>query len=183
MLRRHSEHLHPLAAALAAIVPGRDWDARPSDSIRTASYVDLERFAGDWYIIASIPTPIDKDAFNATEQYRIDADGTIAATYRFRKGGPDGKAWTIRRTGVVRDDSSNAVWDVRVAGPIAADFRIVHVNDDYSQAIVGRNRRDYAWILARTPEIANRELFEHVRRLREQGYDSSRLRAVPQRWS
>jgi len=182
MLSRYSEPRHPIAAALAAIVPGRDGTAGSAGNIQTADYVDLERFSGDWYIIASIPTLIDRHACNATEHYRIDADGTIAATYRFCKGSPAGKTWTIRRTGVVRDNRSNAVWDVRLAGPIAADYRIVHINDDYSQAIVGRNRRDYAWILARTPEISNRQLFEHVHRLREQGYDSSRIRTVPQRW-
>ena len=33
--------------------------------------VDLERFMGDWYVIASIPTFIEKDAYNAVESYRL----------------------------------------------------------------------------------------------------------------
>ena len=174
---------YPFASTIASLVARSGRAAGPDADIRTARHVDLARFAGDWYVIASIPTPIDRDAVNAKEHYRIDPDGTIAATYRFRKGRPDGKEWTIRRTGIVRDDRTNAVWDVRLAGPIAADYRIVHVNRDYSQAVIGRNRRDFAWILARTPSIESRQLFEHVRRLREQGYDSRRLRTVPQDWA
>ena len=171
----------PFGSALAMLVPQFARD--PGGDIRTAAHVDLSRFAGDWFVIASIPTPFDRDAVNAREHYRIGEDGTIDATYRFQKGGPEGKQWTIRRTGIVRDTRSNAVWDVKLAGPIATDYRIVHVDENYDQAIIGRNRRDYAWILARNPEISHRQLFQHVRRLREQGYDSERLRTVPQVWT
>ncbi len=171
----------PLGSAIAMLVP--QCERRRAGDIRTASNVELERFAGDWFVIASIPTPIDRDACNARERYAIGKDGRIDATYRFRKGRADGRLWTIRRTGVVRNARSNAIWDIRLAGPIAADYRIVYVDENYSQAIIGRNRRDYAWILARDHEIGHRELFQHVRRLREQGYDSSRLRTVPQHWN
>ena len=30
-------------------------------------YVDLKRFMGDWYVIANIPTFVDKNAFNPVE--------------------------------------------------------------------------------------------------------------------
>lgn len=175
----------PIAAALATLVSGGDRERSGGGGdgdIRTARHVDLGRFAGTWYVVASIPTPIERDACNAREHYRLCNDGTIDAVYTFRKGTPDSRDWTLRRTGIVRDDASNAVWDLRYAGPLTADYRIVHVDDDYGQAIIGRNKRDYAWILAREPRIDNRDLFEHVRRLREQGYDSGRLRTVPQHW-
>lgn len=181
MLGRAARLGHPLGS-IGALFAQAGRGEGETGNIMTASHVDLERFAGDWYVIASIPTLIDRDAVNAKENYRIDPDGTIAATYRFRKGQADGREWTIRRTGIVRDDRTNAVWDVRLAGPIAADYRIVYVNADYSQAVIGRNRRDYAWVLARTPTIESQQLFENVRRLREQGYDSRRLRTVPQDW-
>lgn len=171
----------PLGSALAVLVPRFDRD--PGSDIRTAAHVDLSRFSGNWFVVASIPTPFERDACNAREHYRIDSDGTIDARYRFRKGGADGREWTIRRTGIVRDTQSNAIWDIRLAGPIAADYRIMHIDKRYSQALIGRNRRDYAWVLARDPEISSRDLFQHVRRLREQGYDADRLRTVPQLWT
>ena len=40
-------------------------------------YVDLDRFMGDWYVIANIPTAIETEAYNAIESYRLDDDGTI----------------------------------------------------------------------------------------------------------
>jgi apolipoprotein D and lipocalin family protein len=37
----------------------------PSEPLPTVDYVDLKRFMGDWYVIASIPTFIEPEAFNA----------------------------------------------------------------------------------------------------------------------
>jgi apolipoprotein D and lipocalin family protein len=45
--------------------------------------------------------------------------------------------------------------------------------------VVGRNRRDYVWIMARTPQIPDAEYQRLVEELRGQGYDVSKLRKVP----
>lgn len=42
--------------------------------------VKLERFMGDWYVIAHILAFIEDDAFSGVESYRFDADGTITWT-------------------------------------------------------------------------------------------------------
>ena len=173
----------PLLVAMSTALIGPGCATLPAtDEIRTESYVDLERFMGEWYVIASIPTAIEKNAYNATETYRLDDDGTIATTFAFRKGGFDGKQKTYNPRGFVRDTSSNAEWGMQVIWPIKADYRIVYVDDDYSQTIIGRNKRDYAWIMARTPTISREDFFERVRLLREQGYDTEKLKVVPQRW-
>ena len=54
--------------------------------IHTATAVDLERFMGDWYVIANIPTFIETNAYNAMESYRLAGDGTVATTFNFREG-------------------------------------------------------------------------------------------------
>ena len=153
-----------------------------ADEIRTESYVDLDRFMGDWYVIASIPTAFEKNIYNATETYRLDDDGSIATTFSFRKGGFDGERKTYNPRGFVRDTASNAEWGMQFIWPIKSDYRIVFVDDDYSQTIIGRNKRDYAWIMARTPTISPEDLFERIGLLREQGYDTDKIQLVPQRW-
>ena len=55
--------------------------------IETVDSVNIERFMGDWYVIASIPTFIEKQAYNAFESYRLAEDGTIETTFSFNKGG------------------------------------------------------------------------------------------------
>ena len=47
----------------------------------TVAKVDLPRFMGPWYVIATIPTFLEKDAWNAVETYELAADGTIATTF------------------------------------------------------------------------------------------------------
>ena len=152
------------------------------ENIRIESRVDLERFMGDWYVIANIPTFIEKDAYNAMERYELDDDGSIATTFTFRKGGFDGPKRIYRPRGFVRDQESNAIWGMRFIWPFKADYRIVYVNDDYTQTIIGRNKRDYVWIMARTPSISSEDYFQRVKLLREQGYDTGKIQMVPQRW-
>ena len=43
--------------------------------------VDLQRFMGPWYVIAVIPTFIEKDIYNAVESYELAPDGAILTNY------------------------------------------------------------------------------------------------------
>jgi apolipoprotein D and lipocalin family protein len=150
--------------------------------IRTAEYVDLDRFMGDWYVIANIPTAIEKGAHNAVEGYRIDADGSIATTFTFRRNGFDGERKVYTPRGFVMDRKSNAVWGMQFVWPVKADYRIVWLDDAYSQTVIGRNARDYVWIMARQPTLPEADYRRIVDFLGTQGYDVSKIQKVPQRW-
>lgn len=151
--------------------------------IRTEQSIDLPRFMGDWYVIANIPTSLEEGAHNAVESYRLDDDGTIATTFTFRDGSFDGEPKRYTPRGFVRDGSSNAVWGMQFVWPIKAEYRIVFVDDAYERTIIGRSKRDYVWIMARTPTIPEEDYEGMVRLLVAEGYDTSRLRRVPQKWT
>jgi apolipoprotein D and lipocalin family protein len=57
----------------------------------------------------------------------------------------------------------------------------MYLDDDYSQTVIGRNRRDYVWIMARTPAIPESDLLMLLRLVEEQGYDIGKIRRVPHR--
>lgn len=157
--------------------------ARPRlEPLRLEPKVDLAAFMGDWYVIASIPTFIEKGAHNAVESYRLDADGTIATTFTFRKGAFDGPMKRYEPRGFVRDRTSNAVWGMRFVWPIKADYRIMHLSGDGGVTVIGREKRDYVWIMARRPEIPEPEYRALLEMLEGQGYDIGRIQKVPQRW-
>jgi apolipoprotein D and lipocalin family protein len=137
---------------------------------------------GGWYVIANIPTFIETEAFNALESYRLNDDGTIATTFTFREGGFDGEEKSYHPTGFVVDKKSNAVWDMQFLWPFKADYRIVFVNGDYTQTIIGRIKRDYVWIMARTPIISEEDYQGLLKIIAAQGYDISQIQKVPQRW-
>lgn len=145
-------------------------------------HVDIEQFMGEWYVIASIPTFLEDEAYNAVETYERNPDGTIATTFTFRDGSFDGEKKTYTPTGFVREHDSNAIWGMRFIWPVKADYRIVYLDDDYSQTIIGRKKRDYVWIMARTPSIPDDEYQALVDRVAALGYEPGDLRRVPQKW-
>lgn len=150
--------------------------------LRTVERVDLKRFMGTWYVIAAIPTFIETDAFNAVESYRLDADGTVDTTFTFRRGAFDGPLKTYNPRGFIVDTNSNATWGMQFIWPIKAEYLITHLSDDYGQTVIGRNKRDYVWIMARSPQIPEADYERIVAELAAQGYDVTKLRRVPQRW-
>lgn len=149
--------------------------------IRTVPHVDLPRFMGDWYVIAHIPLAAEKNAYNAVESYRLDDDGSIATTFTFREGGFDGEPKRYEPRGFVTDPQSNAVWGMQFVWPFKGDYRIVYVNSDYSQTIIGREKRDYVWIMARQPTLSEPDYQRLVELVAREGYDTKQIRKVPQR--
>ncbi len=166
---------------LAALLAGCGGPALPP--LALADNVDLKRFMGDWYVIACIPTFIEKDAHNAIESYRLAPDGSIETTYTFRAGGFDGEQKRYALRGFVADRATNSVWEMQFVWPLKSDYRIVHVSPDYARTVIAREKRDHAWIMARTPTLPEAEYRALVALLRAQGYDVFLLRKVPQRWT
>ena len=66
--------------------------------------------------------------------------------------------------------------------PFKSDYRIVYVTPDYSQTVIGREKRDYVWIMARTPQISEGDYQAILELLNQQGYDVTQIKKVPQRW-
>ena len=166
------------ALAIASVAMARRGDDNP---IATVPDVDLSRFMGDWYVIAHIPSRPEREAWDAVESYSRRKDGAIATTFRFRKGSFDAPVQTMRPVGFVRPGTGNAVWGMQFVWPIRADYRIAWLDADYTQVIVARNARDYAWIMARTPAIADADYDAHVARLVAMGYPVEKVRKVPQK--
>jgi apolipoprotein D and lipocalin family protein len=155
----------------------------PLPPLQIVPQVEIPRFMGDWYVIASIPTFLERDVYNAVESYRLDPDGSIATTFTFREGGFDGPERRMTPRGFVDEHPSNAIWGMQFIWPIKADYRIVYLTPDYSVTVIAREKRDYVWIMARTPQMPAAQYEEVVRRVAAWGYDIGQMRRVPQRWA
>lgn len=169
----------PIALLVGLLLAACREDAYPP--LALAEDVDLARFMGDWYVIANIPTRIERGAHGAVESYRLAADGTIETTFTFRKDSFDGPEKKYTPRGFVRPGTGNAVWGMRFVWPVKADYRIAYVDEDYTLTIIGREARDYVWIMARSPVIPDAEYHRLVGFLVGQGYDVTQLQKVPQR--
>lgn len=151
--------------------------------ILTEKNIDLKQFMGNWYVIANIPTFIEKGAHNAIESYELNEDGTIATTFSFNQDSFNGEKKTYHPKGFVVDKNSNAIWEMQFIWPFKSDFRILYVSDDYSQTIIGRIKRDYVWIMARTHQIKEADYKSMLNIIKNQGYDISKIQVVPHKMS
>ena len=168
-----------LVLVIAASAAGcRSGNVKPS--IPTAAPVDVDRFMGDWYVIAHIPSFPERNAYKAVESYARLPDGRIQTTFRYRKGALDGPEKAMHPIGTVEPDTGGAVWGMQFVWPIKAEYVIAHLDPDYRQTIVGRSKRDYVWLMARTPSLPAPELAAAIEKIRTLGYDTSKLRMVPQ---
>ena len=168
-----------LIAVALAVVAGC---ATTAPTVAHAPQVDLQRFMGDWYVIGNIPARPEREAYNAVEHYDLRPDGRIQTTFVFRKGGFDAPLKTMRPVADVRPGTGNAVWGMQFVWPIKAEYVIAYVDPDYRETIIARSKRDYAWIMARTPQIPAADLERLEGRLRALGYSLEGLRRVPQQW-
>lgn len=169
-------------AALALMLVAAGAMAAPLPPIAPVAHVDLPRFMGKWYLIATIPTRFEKDAYNAVETYTPTRSGNIHTTFSFHEGGFDGPFKHIQSTGYVKAGTGNAEWGIALFGPFKLQYIVAYLAPDYSQMIVARDKRDYAWVFARAPEVSPSDYATLVNRIKALGYPVSKLRKVPQHW-
>jgi apolipoprotein D and lipocalin family protein len=165
----------PLALLLTAC------QSMPEAPMETVEQLDLERFMGDWFVIANIPTFIERDAHNAVESYELKPERQVATTFRFRDGGFDGPEKVYRPTGFVRSEN-NAVWGMQFLWPIKAEYLVLYIDEDYERTVIGRSKRDYIWLMARKPDLSEEEYEQMLQVATRAGYDPSKIQKVPQRW-
>ncbi|MGA1608800.1 MAG: lipocalin family protein [Planctomycetota bacterium] len=144
--------------------------------------VDLERFAGDWYVIAHIPAPGEETAHNGVESYRLVDDRHVATTYSYRVGSFDGPIEVLEPNAFVRDPVTNSYWGMEFFWPLTFEYRITHLDPSYRTTIIARSARDFVWVMARTPSLSDAEYEALGAEVAAQGYDTATLRRVPQRW-
>jgi len=122
----------------------------PKEPVQTVESVDLDRYLGKWYEIASIPQRFQAGCYASTAEYSLRNNGKIGVLNSCRL--EDGTIKTARGTAWAVDDS-NAKLKVRFFWPFSGDYWIIELAEDYSYAVVGHPNREYLWILARTEEI------------------------------
>ena len=143
--------------------------------LRTVPHVDLERYVGTWYDIASFPQRFQRGCTGTTATYTIQGDGKIEVLNRCRDGSLAGKERTARGRARVVDRSTNAKLKVSFFRPFWGDYWIVDLGPNYEYAVVGHPSRDYLWILSRTPTMDGAVYEGILGRLRDQGYEVERL--------
>jgi apolipoprotein D and lipocalin family protein len=143
--------------------------------LRTVTQVDLGRYLGAWYDIASFPQRFQQGCTGTTATYALRPDGEIDVVNRCRKGSLEGKENSATGRARVIDRTTNAKLEVSFFRPFWGDYWIIDLDPDYQWAVVGHPSRDYLWILCRTPTMDPAVYQGILDRLRAQGYQVERL--------
>ena len=154
--------------------------ASAESPLRTVPSVDISRYVGTWYEIASYPQRFQKGCTGTTATYTLRADGKIDVLNRCSRDSLTGRVTVARGRAKVVDKSTNAKLKVSFFWPFWGDYWIIDLGRDYEYAVVGHPHRKYLWILSRSP-VMNSAVYEGIlERLTAQGYDVSRLEVTLQ---
>lgn len=117
-------------------------------------YVNLERYVGEWYEIARLPTWFERKCYGGTKAtYTRRTDGKINVLNTCREGSLNGKIRAVRGKATVADKTTQAKLNVQFFWPFQGNYWIIEVGDNYQYALVGEPSRKYLWILSRTPQL------------------------------
>jgi len=139
--------------------------------------VDLGRYLGTWYEIASFPQRFQKGCTDSRAEYRLRDDGTIDVLNSCLR---DGKVDTAKGKAWVVDRGTNAKLKVSFFWPFRGDYWIIDLGKDYEFAVVSAPSMKYLWILSRTPKMEEHQYQEIVGRLKERGFDMANLKRTDQ---
>ena len=148
--------------------------------LQVVPHVDLARYLGKWYEIATIPMRFQKGCTGVTATYSLRPDGDIKVLNECRKDSLNGKYKSITGKAWVADTTTNAKLKVRFFWPFSGAYWIIELDKDYQWAVVGHPNRNYLWILSRTPQMDGALYDELLKRIAAKGYDLSKIKKTLQ---
>ena len=145
--------------------------------------VDIDRFMGDWYVLAGRFTFLETEVHNGIETYKWNKkDERIDISFTYNQGGFDGEEKSYPQKGYIHNKKTNAHWKVSPFWPLKLDYLIVDLAEDYSWVAVGVPSQKYLWIMAREYEV-DKDLIPMIQnRLVKKDYDAQNLTFVPHKY-
>jgi lipocalin len=139
--------------------------------LKTVGKVDLQKYLGTWYEIATIPAWFEKDLVGVTANYSLRPDGNIRVLNSGRKKTLDGPLKTAEGRAWIADGKDASKLKVSFFLWFAGDYWIIELDPEYRFVVVGDPSRQYLWVLSRTPKMDDALYAELLRRIAGHGYD------------
>lgn len=165
-----------LAAML--LMSGSAAGAEPLDTI---AGLDVPRYMGRWYELARFPNWFQKHCVGDSHaDYALEKDGTVRVTNRCRLADgtvdvANGVARQIGGAGSPKLEVRFAPAWLAFIPAVWGDYWIIDLDSDYSLVAVGEPRREYLWVLSRSPRIDAPAYAALLQRLSSKGFDIRKL--------
>jgi len=161
-------------------------DGKPGP-LTTVASVDLKRYSGKWYEIARYPNRFQKQCVgNTTATYTIKPDGKLEVLNECLT--KDGTVDSVKGEAKVADKATNTKLKVRFApsflssfGFVWGDYWVIDLGQSYEYSVVGDPKREYLWVLSRTPELSEPVYQNILRRVQVLGFNPGKLEKTPQK--
>ena len=125
-----------------------------SRDLPTVGQVDLNRYQGRWYEIASFPIRPQRNCTATYAEYTLNKEGYVEV-YNHCIDSTDGSVKDISGKAFVETAGDNSRLLVQFFWPFKAPYQIIALDTvDYQYALVGSPSRKYLWILNRQPQMA-----------------------------
>lgn len=174
------KELRAISDAVDAGLASAKGKCQPMDS-----KIDIQKFMGKWFVVGSIPSFLDKNSANGTEEYAWNEQTQqIDVTYTYMSRDFKKTSVTPQTAKPVNESQTN--WDLRIKlgpFPVTLSYLIIGCNtEDYSTCVVGDPRRAVLYLMARTPEI-DEATYQSMTLIAEaNGYDRFTIERQPQTW-
>jgi len=144
---------------------------KPAEPLETVQSIDLQRYSGTWYELASYPQFFERGCSNVKATYTLKSGYVEVFNQCIKNGKPNdikGKAFVVPNSG-------NARLKVQFFWPFKGNYWIIDLADDYTWAIVSDPKRKTLWILSRTPHM-NQMLYNIlIDKLVNKGFDKDKI--------
>ena len=150
--------------------------AKNDAPLTVVNAVDLNRYLGKWYEIASYPAWFQKGCTASTAEYSLLPDGKIQVINRCRKGSLNGPLKESNGKAEIVDTVTYAKLKVWFFWPFKGNYWIIDLDENYQWVVVGEPSRKYLWVLSRTPTMDEDLYCQITKTLPQKGYDPEKLR-------
>lgn len=148
--------------------------------LHTVPHLDLERYMGEWRVIACVENSVERKFVDAVEAYELRDDGNIGVRFRWREKSFAAPEKHHDFIGYVSDTGTNARWKMRLFPFLTTSYVVIAVDPEYRWAAVAHPTRKFGWVLARERSLPERTYQKIMRAFEREGYDTDRFIKVPQ---
>ncbi len=143
----------------------------------TVDEVDLKRYSGKWYEIASMPERFESGCACTTAEYKFNPEGYVEVTNRCLK---DGQEKEVHGKAFPKDENSTGKLEVQFFWPVKGKYFIMALDEDYQYALVGHPNRKHLWVLSRYPEMDEEVYINYLQIARKEGFEINKLELTEQ---